>query len=733
MFLRDAGRADLYSGLVDVVRELRAAESRAKEEARGHAVLASTVASIASELLAAMPDEVAPRIDAGLEQLAGFFEVDRAVLVSFDRPTGLVTRERIWRAPGAPVPSGGDAPFAVGHFGLTLDILLSGKPLSVPDSEALPPEAAPARALLEAAGLRSLFAVAVSDRTDVRKFLVFADSAQVRAWPRWTADLIRTAGASMMHALARAEATRALAHSEGTLRLITENATELLLLLDIPSKRVVYVNPAYETMFGLPRATIYADSRSWLQNVHPDDRAIFTGVVPVTLDVEYRIVRADGTIRWVRARTIPIRRASSEPDTLLCFVSDVSATKESEAWMQSQRDVLERRVSQRTRELAESNGRLREEATRRDEAVIALHASEARFRVLAEGTPAAVLLVQGSVFAYASPAACRLAEMEEAALLAAPVRSVLRVKEGEIEGLLAAVTAGSAPLRTVLELVGARARPARLDATLSTVRVGDQESVMITAVDITSRSDAEMDALVRWRRISGHMRRGALVELSSGLAHELNQPLTAVVNFVEGALMRLEAGDDGPAVQSALVDAAAQARRAASIVRRLRALFSQQAPQWQVVAANELLARAASLLALDVEREAIQLEVQVTPPDLTLTADTLQIELVLVNLLRNAVECFRDRAWMPRRIVVRARAASGGVEIVVHDTGPPVAAEVRGRLFESFLTTRSDGSGTGLFLASAVVRSHEGRIWLEDTADGKSFIFLLPTRPEVTR
>jgi signal transduction histidine kinase len=223
-------------------------------------------------------------------------------------------------------------------------------------------------------------------------------------------------------------------------------------------------------------------------------------------------------------------------------------------------------------------------------------------------------------------------------------------------------------------------------------------------------------------------RLNAIGEMASTLAHELNQPLTAVRAHLRAAQRRLEA--DPPTLDAArtdLRDGVVQIDHAAGIIRRLREFLRRGDPRRAAVDAAAL---AREVLAL-AERE-VRLVLHIPAPPPPVLADRVEIQQVLLNLVRNAAEASRA-APRDRRVELALTVAAEGraVEFAVRDDGSGIAPEIRARLFAAFATTKPHGLGLGLAISRTIVEAHGGRIWLESSDEsGTEFRFTLPVAEE---
>jgi len=245
--------------------------------------------------------------------------------------------------------------------------------------------------------------------------------------------------------------------------------------------------------------------------------------------------------------------------------------------------------------------------------------------------------------------------------------------------------------------------------------------------DLTERQQTELRLHDLQNEFAHVARVTEMGTLATSIAHELNQPLTAIANYVEAASELL--ADPTPErvamVREALDECASQSVRAGQIVRRLRDFISRGESERQVVPLARLVNEASALALMSVDSRSLELDVRIGQGKLV-RVDRVQIQQVLLNLIRNAVEAMADSPF--RRLAITSRkAVKGMLEVVVADSGPGLAVEVAERLFEPFLTTKAAGMGVGLSISRTIVEAHEGRIWAESSdLGGAAFHFTLP-------
>jgi two-component system, LuxR family, sensor kinase FixL len=221
----------------------------------------------------------------------------------------------------------------------------------------------------------------------------------------------------------------------------------------------------------------------------------------------------------------------------------------------------------------------------------------------------------------------------------------------------------------------------------------------------------------------------AMGEMASALAHELNQPLSAIANYVNGSQRLLDAAADerSERIKDALGKTAAQALRAGEIIRRLRDFVSRGESERRVESIGKLVEEASALALVGAKDLGVKVRFQFDPQADLVLADRVQVQQVLINLMRNAVEAMRDQ---PRRelTITSAPATDAMVEIAVADTGPGIAEEVASQLFRPFVTTKRTGMGVGLSISRTIIDAHGGRIWAEGNPGGGTiFRFTLPS------
>jgi PAS domain S-box-containing protein len=255
----------------------------------------------------------------------------------------------------------------------------------------------------------------------------------------------------------------------------------------------------------------------------------------------------------------------------------------------------------------------------------------------------------------------------------------------------------------------------------------------IFSTDVTERKRAEEAARNHQAELTHVLRVTSMGEMAAGLAHEINQPLSAIANYAQGSVRRLRANpaDVGP-VLAVIDDIAAEALRAGEIIRRLRSLIRKEAPRQDWVDVNEVVGEVVRLLEPETRQHGVTVRVYADVQLPTVVVDRIQIEQVILNLVRNAVDAMLEVSGR-RELVIRTAAAGGDwVELSVRDTGPGLTAGVLERLFDPFFSTKPAGLGMGLSISRTIIEAHHGRLWVTSPAGGGAdFHFTLPVPPRV--
>jgi two-component system sensor kinase FixL len=250
--------------------------------------------------------------------------------------------------------------------------------------------------------------------------------------------------------------------------------------------------------------------------------------------------------------------------------------------------------------------------------------------------------------------------------------------------------------------------------------------------DLTEREESQAKLDQARNELSRLARVTELGEMASTLAHELNQPLSAITNYVQGCRRMLERLDDELAgrMRGALDETARQALRAGDIIRHLREFVTRGDTERRPEDIRKLIEEAGALALVGSRERGIRSVFDFGPHDDLVIADRVQIQQVLINLLRNGMEAMRDSDT--RLLTVTTRHVDGSwLEVQVADTGPGIAEDIAPQPFQPFVTRKPNGMGVGLSISRRIIESHGGELTVRrNEAGGATFTFTLPLLTE---
>jgi two-component system sensor kinase FixL len=242
--------------------------------------------------------------------------------------------------------------------------------------------------------------------------------------------------------------------------------------------------------------------------------------------------------------------------------------------------------------------------------------------------------------------------------------------------------------------------------------------------DLTERRESERRLHELQSELLHVARLSEMGQMASALAHELNQPLSAISSYLSGARLSLDRGDASRA-HTGIEKAAEQVERTGKIIRRLRDFVRKGEAERRMENLAQTVEEASALALVGAKVDGVKLEVQLDPTAPAVFIDKIQIQQVLVNLIRNAVEA--TAAVSRRELTIDSRSAAHMVEVSVADTGPGIDAAIKAKLFQPFVTSKASGMGVGLSLCRSIIEAHGGLLWAEDNPTGGAvFRFTVP-------
>jgi PAS domain S-box-containing protein len=513
-------------------------------------------------------------------------------------------------------------------------------------------------------------------------------------------------------------AEEALRESEQRYRALIEVSPQFVWLARADGYNT-YFNQRWYDYSGLTREE--TEGFGWVQAVHPEhrDRAVdlwrqslATGNEVI---IEAPVRRADGQYRWHLARGLPIRDADGRIIRWMGIGIDINDRREAEEALRESeeryRNIFETVgvaiVEEDFSKVMARLGELKARGVRDFRRYLAEHPELARETFALVGVSdlneAAVALFGAASKQEFLDAVPRLATREVRAAWVAQLPAVAEGRRSVEEVVL--TTLGGERVHTLVTIV------------LPPESSGF-ESVLVTVVDLSERKRAE-EALHQAQAALAHMTRvTTLGELTASIAHEVNQPLAAIVNNAGACLALLSRKRaDVEELQAALADITGDAERASAVIERVRGLAKRSAPERIAVRLTDLVHEIVALTRAEAATRRVAIRTDI-PADLPLVlGDRVQLQQVLLNLVVNAMDAMSSADERERSVDIRGRVdmddGCPAVTIGVEDRGIGLRPEELDRLFEAFYTTKPHGMGLGLAISRSIIEAHGGRLWGE--------------------
>ena len=251
-------------------------------------------------------------------------------------------------------------------------------------------------------------------------------------------------------------------------------------------------------------------------------------------------------------------------------------------------------------------------------------------------------------------------------------------------------------------------------------------AMMARFLDTQPSSDGLIGARVTRALVMG--------ELVATIAHEVNQPLSAIVTNANFSLRGLASGTPDPdELRAAITAIVNDGIRASAVISRIRGLLMKETPRRMELDINKIIQDVTILLHNELTRNRVSLRTELAADLSRVVGDPVQLQQVLINLLMNAVDAMRASTGSMRDLVVRSARNPAGALVQVQDSGPGIAPELAGRMFEPFFTTKAEGIGMGLSISRSIIESHGGHLSLVPASQGALFQFTLPVAPNEVR
>jgi PAS domain S-box-containing protein len=252
--------------------------------------------------------------------------------------------------------------------------------------------------------------------------------------------------------------------------------------------------------------------------------------------------------------------------------------------------------------------------------------------------------------------------------------------------------------------------------------------------DISEKRRAEEALQEAQDKLAHVTRTQAMGELAAAIAHEVNQPLTAIVTNANFSLRQLKISNPNlDELRAAIIEIVNDGTRASAVISRLRGLLLKGTSRRTEVEINEIIQEVITLLRNELTRNRVYLRTELAPNLPRVQGDPVQLQQVLINLILNAIEAMRLSKEQPRKLVIRSAKNSDGVLVQVQDSGPGIEPERATRIFEPFFTTKTEGIGMGLAISRSIIESHGGQLSLLSAFQGALFQFILPIDSPINR
>jgi PAS domain S-box-containing protein len=485
---------------------------------------------------------------------------------------------------------------------------------------------------------------------------------------------------------------------------ILENIPDMVFIKDAKQLRFVFVNRAGETLLGIPRTELIGrnDYDFFPQSqadffTRKDREVLESGTVLDIPEEEIRTKSRDTCI--LHTKKVPVLDGEGRPVFLLGISEDITRRKQAEAVAMQEKERAERYLSISRAMIVGLDG-------------------------------------EGNVNLI-NPLGCEILGYTEEEIMGRNwFETVLpQAKRSSVQAVFRQVIAGGTepPSNYENEILN-KSGDVRYIAWNNTVQKdanGRIVGTLSSGQDITERKQAEEKAMRHQSELAHVMRLSAVGEMASGLAHELNQPLSAVTSYCEAALARLEnpsSSSPALAVDEILGRAIAQARRASEVIHHLRNFLGKGDVPKQPLDVDQLVQGAANFFGREIQGPNLQIELDLRGQGARILACEVQIEQVLLNLLLNGRDAVNGNSVQAGRLILQTRMLPDNhIEITLRDNGPGISDAMLGKIFEPFQTTREGGLGIGLSISRSIIESHGGHMWGANLQQGGAvFGFALP-------
>ena len=566
---------------------------------------------------------------------------------------------------------------------------------------------------------------------------------QYRSNPVFRHGVITGSVASFTDITSRRHAEHTLRQSETKYRQIFNSILDVYAEIALDGA-ILEVSPSVKMQTGYTREELLGRMMSDFY-ARPGDREKLLSRIyrdGTINDIETILVVKDGSEKPFSFTAKVITDEFGQAVKLAGVMRDIAVRKHSEDDLRHAHGELEKRVQERTAELEIANKELRFEIEERKLAEATIRERERFIQSILDSLPDKIAVInQQGIIISVNEAWRRFArENSNAKLIHSTIGDdYLDICRAGSKSTLEEVKLAVVGVEEVLE--GKRDSfyleyiyhvqgEQRWLVMYVTPFTNSYRGVVISHQDITKRRQAEEQARQHQAEIAHMARLNIMGEMATGMAHELNQPLSAIVTYSDVASRLVTAGaEQRENLQRAIKGVREQAQRAAEIIRHLRQLVSKQAPQSRYVNLNKLINESVKLIKADTRQYHINIKQELTENIPMVRVDPIQIEQVILNLVRNSIEAINQANSKVREITIRTGVnAEQIVQVTLSDTGPGVDEQAQREIFKPFMTTKSGaGMGMGLSISRSIIEAHEGKLWVEsEPGHGARFSFTLP-------
>jgi PAS domain S-box-containing protein len=541
----------------------------------------------------------------------------------------------------------------------------------------------------------------IAERTRAEEDLSLAKAALERGVEERTAKLKKVNEDLIIEIGRRSKVEQTLRDNEEQLRLAQEAAALGVWDWDPRIDRAVWSDRHFR-IFGLePRDSTF-DQTAFVSMIYPEDRAAVKLAIREALrpggefDAEYRIRRKDGQLRWVLSQGRTHCDTAGQPIRMIGLTLDI---------------------------------------TDRRQADEELRRSEERFRLLVEGiADYAIVMLDPAGFVSSWNSGAEHIKGYSAQEIIGQHFSCFYDDEDLHKGKPATALREAAAAGR-FEEDGWQLRKDglrfRANAILTALRGQQGELIGFAKItrDLTQSRRAEEAVQTAHAQLARVVGASTMGELTASIAHEINQPLTAIVTNANASRRILASPTpDLEEVQQAVTDIAEAGTRAAEIIARIRALLKKSAPEKETLDMNQVIHQVLALIPGVLEKQNVSVEMELRPALPPVLGDQVQLQQVLLNLIMNGIEAMNTILDRPRVLTIRSDVRESGLEFTVQDSGNGLDPGHIEHIFDTFFTTKTSGIGMGLSISRSIIEAHNGRLWASSdrASQGATFRFSLP-------